>query len=189
MTQRKEHSWNEWDYENRHTPVWVMTSASAPITRTNLSWKCCLLRKQSSGMWCRVEIVLTDVSEERIASIFRVEDKKNSASEPAWAGATDCLLFMYYQVIVVHTAPVHQEMFLLLLVLSSGQLSGSNDASAKHSGSVRFESLPGYWLSRLRFSWLSSVPKRISLLAACLLLEWLTLRPWWRNQYFCSQDS
>jgi hypothetical protein len=34
-------------------------------------------------MWCRVEIVLTDVSEERIASIFGVEDKKKSASEPA----------------------------------------------------------------------------------------------------------
>jgi hypothetical protein len=27
-------------------------------------------------MWCRVDIVLTDVSEERIASIFRVEEKK-----------------------------------------------------------------------------------------------------------------
>jgi hypothetical protein len=32
--------------------------------------------------------VLTDVSEERIASIFKVEEKKNkSASEPAWEGA------------------------------------------------------------------------------------------------------
>jgi hypothetical protein len=40
-------------------------------------------------MWARVEIVLTDVSEERIASIFRVEDKKIPASKPAWAGATD----------------------------------------------------------------------------------------------------
>jgi hypothetical protein len=39
-------------------------------------------------MWRRVDIVLTDVSEEGIASIFRVEDKK-SAREPAWAGATD----------------------------------------------------------------------------------------------------
>jgi hypothetical protein len=28
-------------------------------------------------MWCRVDIVLTDVSEERIASIFRVEEKRN----------------------------------------------------------------------------------------------------------------
>jgi hypothetical protein len=30
-------------------------------------------------MWRRVEIVLTDVSEEHIASIFRVEGKKKSA--------------------------------------------------------------------------------------------------------------
>jgi hypothetical protein len=30
-------------------------------------------------MWRRVDIVLTDVSEERIASIFRVEDMKKSA--------------------------------------------------------------------------------------------------------------
>jgi hypothetical protein len=29
-----------------------------------------LRRKQSSGVWHRVEVVLTDVSEERIASIF-----------------------------------------------------------------------------------------------------------------------
>jgi hypothetical protein len=34
-------------------------------------------------MWRHVEIVLTDVSEDRIASIFKVEDKKKSASEPA----------------------------------------------------------------------------------------------------------
>jgi hypothetical protein len=34
-------------------------------------------------MWRRVEIVLTDVLEERIASIFRVENKKKSAGEPA----------------------------------------------------------------------------------------------------------
>jgi hypothetical protein len=40
--------------------------------------------------------VLTDVSQERIASIFRVEDKKKkSSSEPAWAGATDYLLAFY----------------------------------------------------------------------------------------------
>jgi hypothetical protein len=28
MTQRKKHSWNEWDYENRLTPVWVMMLTS-----------------------------------------------------------------------------------------------------------------------------------------------------------------
>jgi hypothetical protein len=32
-------------------------------------------------MWRHVDIVLTDVSEERIASIFRVEEKRKSASE------------------------------------------------------------------------------------------------------------
>jgi hypothetical protein len=49
-----------------------------------------LWRKQSSGMWRRVDLVLTDVSEERIASIFRIEDKKKSSSEPALAGSTIC---------------------------------------------------------------------------------------------------
>jgi hypothetical protein len=29
MTQRTEYSWNEWDYENRRTPVWVMMLTSA----------------------------------------------------------------------------------------------------------------------------------------------------------------
>jgi hypothetical protein len=32
-------------------------------------------------MWRRLDIVLIDVSEERIASIFRVEEKRKSASE------------------------------------------------------------------------------------------------------------
>jgi hypothetical protein len=35
-------------------------------------------------MWRCVGLVLTDVSEERIASIFRVE--KSASEEPAWAG-------------------------------------------------------------------------------------------------------
>jgi hypothetical protein len=35
----------------------------------------------SSGMWRRVDIVWTDVSDERIASIFRVE--KSVSEEPA----------------------------------------------------------------------------------------------------------
>jgi hypothetical protein len=44
-------------------------------------------------MWRRVDIVLTDDSEERIASIFRVEEKGKPASEePAWAGADSALL-------------------------------------------------------------------------------------------------
>jgi hypothetical protein len=38
----------------------------------------------SSGMWHCVGLVLTDVSEERIASIFRVE--KSASEEPVWPG-------------------------------------------------------------------------------------------------------
>jgi hypothetical protein len=34
-------------------------------------------------MWRRVDIVLTDVSEEHIASIFRVEEKRKPVSEEA----------------------------------------------------------------------------------------------------------
>jgi hypothetical protein len=34
----------------------------------------------SSGMWRRVDLVLTDVSEERIAYMFRVE--KSASEEP-----------------------------------------------------------------------------------------------------------
>jgi hypothetical protein len=34
-------------------------------------------------MWCRVDLVWIDVSEERIASIFRVE--KSAREKPAWA--------------------------------------------------------------------------------------------------------
>jgi hypothetical protein len=38
-------------------------------------------------MWRRVDLVWTDVSEERIASIFRVEE--STSEEPAWAGLLD----------------------------------------------------------------------------------------------------
>jgi hypothetical protein len=56
------------------------------------------MKKQSSGMWHRVEVVLTDVLEERIASIFRVEGKIKSAREatnwpmyqPQMIGEGDC---------------------------------------------------------------------------------------------------
>jgi hypothetical protein len=49
--------------------------------RFSLRW---LWRMQSSEMWRRVDLVWTDVSEERIASIFRVEE--SATEEPAWAG-------------------------------------------------------------------------------------------------------
>jgi hypothetical protein len=41
-------------------------------------------RMPPCGMWRRVDLVWTDVSEERIVSIFRVE--KSASEEPAWAG-------------------------------------------------------------------------------------------------------
>jgi hypothetical protein len=41
------------------------------------------LWRMSSGMWRCVDLASTDVSEERIASIFRVE--KSASVEPAWA--------------------------------------------------------------------------------------------------------
>jgi hypothetical protein len=41
-------------------------------------------------MWRRVDLVWTDVSEERIASIFRVE--KSASEEPAWAGGCSDLI-------------------------------------------------------------------------------------------------
>jgi hypothetical protein len=39
-----------------------------------------------SGMWHSVHLVLTDVSEEPIASIFRVE--KSASEEPTWSGGS-----------------------------------------------------------------------------------------------------
>jgi hypothetical protein len=41
-------------------------------------------------MWHRVDLVWTDVSEERIAYIFRVE--KSASEEPAWAGGCSLLV-------------------------------------------------------------------------------------------------
>jgi hypothetical protein len=37
-------------------------------------------------MWCRIDLVWADVSEERIASVFRLE--KSTSEEPAQSAAT-----------------------------------------------------------------------------------------------------
>jgi hypothetical protein len=42
------------------------------------------VKNASSGMWRCVDLASTDVPEERIASIFRVEEF--ATGEPAWAG-------------------------------------------------------------------------------------------------------
>jgi hypothetical protein len=44
------------------------------------------MKKVSSGMWRHVDIVLTDVSEECIVSIFKVEEI-SASEEPARARA------------------------------------------------------------------------------------------------------
>jgi hypothetical protein len=55
-------------------------------TKWRFSWN---RRMPSSGMWRRVDPVKwTDISEERIASILRVE--KSASEEPAWAGSSSC---------------------------------------------------------------------------------------------------
>jgi hypothetical protein len=41
----------------------------------------------SSGIWRRVDLVWSDVSDERIASIFKVE--KSTSEKPAWAGGCE----------------------------------------------------------------------------------------------------
>jgi hypothetical protein len=56
-------------------PPYIGYEGGWVIPRSDLDEVINRCRKQSSGMWHRVEMVLTDVSEERIASIFRVEGK------------------------------------------------------------------------------------------------------------------
>jgi hypothetical protein len=59
-------------------PLLVSFKATHIFTRNFLR------RMPSSGTWRHVDLVWTDVSKERIASIFRVE--KPVSEEPAWAG-------------------------------------------------------------------------------------------------------
>jgi hypothetical protein len=79
----------------------------------------------SSGMWRRVDLVWTDVSEERIASIFRVE--KLTSEEPAWAGGCKPQILqmkfyrhfcsrgwsIYFHIFVAHLEPAwHMDLLL-----------------------------------------------------------------------------
>jgi hypothetical protein len=51
--------------------------------QASINWSKSLRKMPSSGVWRRVDVVdWTDVSEDRIASIFRVE--KSASEEPAW---------------------------------------------------------------------------------------------------------
>jgi ABC-type nitrate/sulfonate/bicarbonate transport system ATPase subunit len=65
----------------KHVPVvrqQILNNAAVGLQQ----WKQDVSRRMlSSGMWRRVNLVRTDISEERIASIFRVE--KFAREEPA----------------------------------------------------------------------------------------------------------
>jgi hypothetical protein len=70
-------------------------------------------RLPSSGMWRRVDLVdWTDVSEERIASIFRVE--KSASEEPAWAGG--CRL------LDLHSATSQKTAFFIVTAVKTSQI-------------------------------------------------------------------
>jgi hypothetical protein len=63
MTQRVEHSWNEWDYENRRTPVWVMMLTSA---------SCCRHVHQDSA--CSFSVRQdSDISSQGTASVYVID--------------------------------------------------------------------------------------------------------------------
>jgi hypothetical protein len=52
-------------------PLWTALYQTAYNLRPSQRW---LWRMLSCGMWCCVDLVLTNISEEHIASIFRVEN-------------------------------------------------------------------------------------------------------------------
>jgi hypothetical protein len=74
---------------------WVLnrnSNTSCEHLRFSRRWLC---RMPSSGVWRRVGVVdWTDVSEDRIASIFRVE--KSASEEPAWAALHNRPSFTHY---------------------------------------------------------------------------------------------
>jgi hypothetical protein len=75
----------------KHLQLWNVTSLfwlSCIAIRPFKIWTIGILKIPSSGMWRRTDLVWTDVSDERIASIFGVE--KSASEEPTWAG--DCRL-------------------------------------------------------------------------------------------------
>jgi hypothetical protein len=60
-------------------------------------------------MWHRVEVVLTDVSEERIASIFRVEGKiRKSGREASVRDVKSRLEYMFTQKLSLNFCKVHK---------------------------------------------------------------------------------
>jgi hypothetical protein len=73
------------------------------LSALNLMNKSCRFKREfsyfwrmpSSGIWSRVDLVWTLVSEECIASIFRVE--KSASEEPSWACGCRLFTFLLWQ--------------------------------------------------------------------------------------------
>jgi hypothetical protein len=77
-------------------------------------------------MWHRVDVVLTDVSEERIASIFRVEGKirKSAGEETVRTGTSRLMLEINSTDLVTRPRTIHNtsnfgELFILTLLQKS----------------------------------------------------------------------
>jgi hypothetical protein len=81
-------TWNEINFLKTMWKEKVANSLSYVVNHLISIW---LWRMPSSGMWRHVDPVKwTDVSEERIASILKVE--KFASEEPAWAGSSRIFL-------------------------------------------------------------------------------------------------
>jgi hypothetical protein len=75
-------------------------------------------------MWRRVDLVWTGFSEERIASIFRVENSANE--EPAWAGGCRLLSGFICVILKVDCKCIGENMIWKRLKFVAGSQSASN---------------------------------------------------------------
>jgi hypothetical protein len=103
-------------------------------------------RMPSSGMWRRVDLVWTDVSEEFTASIFRVE--KSASDGPVWAGGSR----LSHQskthipedgILHIHRRANLNSYFLLVYVATVAAESGKSES----------------WVDTLTALWFPSVPQ------------------------------
>jgi hypothetical protein len=71
MTQRKEHSWNEWDYENRRTPVRVMMLTNHERSKPASFVSCRDACLDAIGVRPSVHVVQSPVSMEKCSLLLR----------------------------------------------------------------------------------------------------------------------
>jgi hypothetical protein len=69
MTQRKEHSWNKWIYENRRTPVWVMMLTSVSCCRhVQQDSACSFSVRQDSDIYTHIYIKISSLLDDVMSS-------------------------------------------------------------------------------------------------------------------------